>query len=367
MSYLEKRHINHRMGSMLHHRFPNGFTDLLMDETDREVSTLTDRAFRSLCVGDEAVYNHDFLWGYSPYSCFKPLAGEPFKTNVHRKSKKAGQHQSDKINPQHWKQHQQENISHMSSFLKVLHTAEERTGGMVDSNDEAWDKSTLRSIEQELSEFSSDYHTCLSNRYYNNNQLDQSSDGSSNEKDVKISSRKLTKIKNVKSTEKLRKLNIKNFFLHSEFSPFESWTDFNRYPFGKDNTVTDILSADNVSKWYNIPSYKEVTGLHTTQILNKNELQSCQKVTFVCSAAKVPKPTTTPPPSKALPKPAAPLTEKRCLSDGGDKNAAPWRRTGCRAKNMVAANQLGKPAQERNSKPMDEEVESAEVKTIQEI
>ncbi|XP_038156272.1 uncharacterized protein LOC119793261 [Cyprinodon tularosa] len=83
--------------------------------------------------------------------------------------------------------------------------------------------------------------------------------------------------------------------------------------------------------------------------------------------AKVPKPTTTPPPSKALPKPAATLTEKRCLSDGGDKNAAPWRRTGCRAKNMVAANQLGKPTQERNSKPMDEEVESAEVKTIQEV
>ncbi|XP_060896988.1 uncharacterized protein LOC132976069, partial [Labrus mixtus] len=36
------------------------------DETDREVSSLTDRAFRSLCIGDEAVYNDSDLGASSP-------------------------------------------------------------------------------------------------------------------------------------------------------------------------------------------------------------------------------------------------------------------------------------------------------------
>ncbi|CAB1424816.1 unnamed protein product [Pleuronectes platessa] len=37
-----------------------------LDETDREVSSLTDRAFRSLCIGDEAVYNDSDLCSSSP-------------------------------------------------------------------------------------------------------------------------------------------------------------------------------------------------------------------------------------------------------------------------------------------------------------
>ncbi|XP_034464833.1 uncharacterized protein LOC117775614 [Hippoglossus hippoglossus] len=37
-----------------------------LDETDREVSSLTDRAFRSLCIGDEAVYNDSDLCPSSP-------------------------------------------------------------------------------------------------------------------------------------------------------------------------------------------------------------------------------------------------------------------------------------------------------------
>ncbi|KAL6101798.1 uncharacterized protein ACO6RY_16966 [Pungitius sinensis] len=39
-----------------------------LDETDREVSSLTDRAFRSLCIGDEAVYNDSDLCSSSPCS-----------------------------------------------------------------------------------------------------------------------------------------------------------------------------------------------------------------------------------------------------------------------------------------------------------
>ncbi|KAK5602184.1 hypothetical protein CRENBAI_015585 [Crenichthys baileyi] len=374
MSCVEKRHINHRTGSMLHHRFPNGFTDLFMDETDREVSTLTDRAFRSLCIGDDAVFNDDFLYGYSPYSCLKPLAGEPFKKNPYKESKKAGQPKPDKSDDQPWKQQQQDNISHMSSFLKVLSTVEERNGGMTDSNGESWDKSALRSIERELLEFSSDYRTSLANRHYKNNKHHQSGVGPSNKKcnNASFPSGKLTKNKNGKSTVKLRKLNIKNFFLHSEFSPFQTWTDLNRYSFGQDNTVTNIISADNVHKWYDLPFYKELTAAHTKEILHTEEVQSYQKEAVESSATRVLEPTPDPPPCKALPKPAAPLAQKRCSSDGGDKNAAPWRRNGPRAKSAIPANQLGKRPQESNSKPLDEnmakkDVKSVEVKAIQEV
>ncbi|MEQ2232167.1 hypothetical protein ILYODFUR_008433 [Ilyodon furcidens] len=376
MSCVEKRHINHRTGSMLHHRFPNGFTDLFMDETDREVSTLTDRAFRSLCIGDDAVFNDDFLYGYSPYSCLKPLAGEPFKKNPYKESKKAGQPKPDKSDDQPWKQQQQDNISHMSSFLKVLSTTEERNGGMTDSNGESWDKSALRSIERELSEFSSDYRTSLANRHYKNNKHHQSGIGPSNKKcnNASFPSGKLTKNKNGKSAVKLRKLNIKNFFLHSEFSPFQTWTDLNRYSFGQGNTVTNIISADNVHKWYDLPFYKELTEAHTKEILHTGEVQSYQKEAVESSATRVLEPTLDLPPCKALPKPTAPLAQKRCSSDGGDKNAAPWRRNGPRAKSAIPANQLGKRPQESNSKPSDEnillakkDVKSVEVKAIQEV
>lgn len=373
MSCVEKRHINHRMGSMLHHRFPNGFTDLFMDETDREVSTLTDRAFRSLCVGDDAVYNDDFLFGYSPYSCLKPLAGEPFKKNPHKESKKTRQQKTDKSDVHPCKQKKQNNISHMSSFLKVLSVAEERNGGITDSNGESWDKSALRSIERELSEFSSDYHTSLTNRHYKTHPHHGAS-SNTNGKDVSLSSGNLTNIKNGKSTVKLRKLNIKNFFLHSEFSPFQTWTDLNRYPFGQDNPVSDILSVDNVPKWYDLPFYKELTEAHTTEILHTEEIQSCQKVGVEPPTTKDPESTTDPPPQKVLPKPAVPLAEKRCSSDGGDKTAAPWRRNGPRARSVIPAHQLRQPPQESYSKPMQEnvlvvkkDVESVKVKAIEEV
>ncbi|XP_013876034.1 uncharacterized protein LOC106526095 [Austrofundulus limnaeus] len=378
MSCLEKQHTSHRLGSMLHHRFPNGFTDLFMDETDREVSTLTDRAFRSLCVGDDAVYNDDFLYGYSPYSCLKPLAGEPLKKKYPKESKKEEPHKPDKGVSQSWKQ-QQQSISHMSSFLKVFSAAEEscegmiiRNGDMTDSNGESWDKSALRSIEKELSEFSSNCHTSLQNRHHKNQLPHQSGNGSTNKnsKDVNLSSGKFTRIKHGKSTVKLRKLNIKNFFLHSELSPFQTWTDCNRFPFAQENTVGNILSTDNISKWYDLPFYKKLTEAHRKETLHSEEAQTCQKQQVDPSDTNVSKPNPAPP--VVLPKPSAPLAEKRCSSDGGDAHAAPWRRNKSRAKSTVPANQVGIPPQESNSKTTNEsillpkkEIKSVEVKAVE--
>lgn len=375
MSCLEKRHTSHRMGSMLHHRFPNGFTDLFMDETDREVSTLTDRAFRSLCVGDDAVYNDDFLYGFSPYSCLKPLAGEPLKKKYPKESTNEEPHKSDKGDSESRKQ-QQQSISHMSSFLKVLSAAEEscegmiiRNGDMIVSNGESWDKSALRSIEKELSEFSSDCHTSLQDSHHNNQLLHQSGNGSTNKKgkDVNLSSGKSTRIKHGKPTVKLRKLNIKNFFLHSELSAFQTWRDCNQFPFVQQNTVSNILPTDNLSKWHDLPFHKKLTEAHRKETLHTEKTQTCQKEQVDPSDTKVSKPSPAPP--IVLPKPSAPLAEKTCPSDGGDGHAAPWRRNKSRAKSTVPANQVGiPPPQESNSKATDESIllPKKEMKSVEE-
>ncbi|XP_074476387.1 uncharacterized protein LOC141758671 [Sebastes fasciatus] len=379
MSCVEKRHVSHRVGSMLHHRFPNGFTDLLMDETDREVSSLTDRAFRSLCVGDDAVYNDELLYGYSPFSCHKPLAGEPLKKTQNKESKKQGQNKTDKSYAQPWKQQQQKNISNMSSFLKALSATEEscegmliKNGGMTDSNGESWDKSALRSIQRELSEFSPDYHTNLTDEHYTNHHRQHSGDSNKTGKDAAPPSGKSSKSKHGKSTVKLKKLNIKNFFLHSEFSPFQTWRDFNRFPFGQEDT--SILPTDNIPKWYDLPFYKELTEAHRKETLHTEEAQSCQK-----AAVEPPPPTASksippPPPPKVLPKPTATPAEKRCSSDGGDGSAAPWRRNRSRAKSVIPVNQAGIPHQEKSTKTTDEslwlakkEARSVEVKAVEEV
>lgn len=376
MSCLEKRNVHHRMGSMLHHRFPNGFTDLFMDETDREVSVLTDRAFRSLCVGDEAVYSDDFLNGYSPYSCLKPLVGEPLKKKHPKESKKEEQHKSDKNDAQSWNQ-QQQKMSHISSFLKVLSTTEEnceamliRNGDVTDPKGESWDKSALRSIERELSEFS-DCHTSLTDRHYKNHLPHQSGSASSNKKgqEISLSSGKSTKLKNGKSAVKLRKLNINNLFLHSEFSPFQTWTECNRYPFGKENTVSNIISTHNLPKWCDLTFYKKLTEAHKKETLHTDEAQTCPKEKLELSDSKVPKPIPAPPLPNVKPKPSAPLAEKRCSSDGGDGHAAPWRRNKSRAKSAVPVNLVGITLQESNSNAIDEsillvkeEIKSMEVK-----
>ncbi|CAF94528.1 unnamed protein product [Tetraodon nigroviridis] len=73
MTSVEKRRSGRKSGGRRKHS--NGAlsdassTGSFLDETDREVSSLTDRAFRSLCIGDEAVYNDSDLSAASP--CFQ--------------------------------------------------------------------------------------------------------------------------------------------------------------------------------------------------------------------------------------------------------------------------------------------------------
>ncbi|XP_074531301.1 cardiac-enriched FHL2-interacting protein [Halichoeres trimaculatus] len=72
MTSVEKRRSGRKSGGHRKHS-DGGYSDTssagsFLDETDREVSNLTDRAFRSLCIGDEAVYNDSDLSAASPYT-----------------------------------------------------------------------------------------------------------------------------------------------------------------------------------------------------------------------------------------------------------------------------------------------------------
>lgn len=70
MTSVERRRSGRKSGK--HRKHSNGsYSDTssggsFLDETDREVSNLTERAFRSLCIGDEAVYNDSDLCSSSP-------------------------------------------------------------------------------------------------------------------------------------------------------------------------------------------------------------------------------------------------------------------------------------------------------------
>ncbi|CAL9702354.1 unnamed protein product [Knipowitschia caucasica] len=365
MSCVEKRHMSHRMGAMLHHRFPNGFTDLFMDETDREVSTLTDRAFRSLCIGDDAVYNDEFTYGYSPFSCHKPLAGEPHKKTKENKK----QSRSDKYEGQPWNKHQHKTMSQMSSFLKALSATEGsyegmfKKNGVTDSNGESWDKSALRSIQKELSDFSADYEGHYKNPSGNPSTNKESKDNS------------LSKNSHFKANVKLKKLNIKNFFLHSEFSPFQAWADMNRFSFGHDTIVSSILPEEPEPKWYDLSFYKQLTEAPQTDTAVSEPTHSCQREVTEAPpppAPTEPKPIPPPVPPKVLPKPSVTAAEKRCTSEGGDGPAAPWRRNRSRATSALPTTQPSISTQD-TIKQMDEnlmllkkEARSVEVKTVEE-
>ncbi|KAJ7987661.1 hypothetical protein DPEC_G00328790 [Dallia pectoralis] len=313
MTSAEKHpHVGHR-STMLHHRFPNGFTEIFMDETDREVSTLTDRAFRSLCVGDEAVYNDEVSHGYSPFSCYKPLVGDPTKN-----TKDVGKNRH--VNSGQYAQ----GMSGVS-ILKAFGATEENCRGLLikngdghDNNEGSWDKSALLSIERELREFSSDFKNPTA-------------------EEAGVDKNMSAKTKNGKSTIKLQRLNVRNFFLHSEFSPFQSWRDYNRPPFSQENITAYLPAVDEAPKWYDSPSYKELTDPHRIENLH---VEGTNRQTPVKPPPPPPPPRPRRPP-KVLPKPLA--SEKRCASytSSHGETTAPWRRNRARAQSTVPVNPTG--------------------------
>ncbi|KAL6475023.1 hypothetical protein MHYP_G00160630 [Metynnis hypsauchen] len=327
MNCLEKRHVSHK-ANMQH----LGYLDSFMDETDREVMNLTDRAFKSLCIGDEAIYN-DSEFSPSPVSCHKPLAEEMPKKTLEDSSlavKKLGAHPLNGV--------------HKSTSLFAAFMAKKNGDTTKTTNGDSWDKSALLSIQRELSDFSSDFQISQVK-----NHLNPSEQSNKSSKDTTTQSGKSVKGKHSKSS-KLKKLNSKNFFLHSEFSPFQSWRDLNKFPFGLENM--EIFQSKGPPEWYDSPLYKKLTMSHRSHVPESNKEETCQNTSLPAIQVKPeaevsqqPAQTLTTVPLKAeiqtktQPQVLLPSSgsEQRCQSEGD--HCAPWRKNRNRAKSAVPIGQ----------------------------
>ncbi|XP_065109548.1 uncharacterized protein [Paramisgurnus dabryanus] len=257
MSIQEKRHTSSKT-TTLHLRYLASF----MDEIDREVVSLTDRAFKSLCIGDEAIYN-DSEFSPCHVSCHKPRVEEVSKTeSLFSAVKKLDSYPLNGVNNALGRSNKN-SLKDTSHFAMLTHPANKSNEGTKMTNGDSWDKSALLSIQRELSEFSSDYHSLsmeqlspVKNNFYS----DEKGSAKKSSKDSLIPSGKSPKCKHNKNN-KLKKLNYINFFLHSEFSPFLSWRDLNTFSIGQDH-ISEIMMSNRQSEWYDSPLYKELTAAH---------------------------------------------------------------------------------------------------------
>ncbi|XP_055757591.1 titin homolog [Salvelinus fontinalis] len=151
------------------------------------------------------------------------------------------------------------------------------------NNESSWDKSALMSIQRELSEFSTAYpHNFNAGPFpaagtfsqqtgpfsqqtgplpHSRNSLYPSEVSSAvSQLDKTSSFMRSSHGKHCSKQSMFAQLNsTSNFFLHSEFSPFQPlWRDHNRFPFQQEG-VSGFMSPANFPKWYDSPMYKELT------------------------------------------------------------------------------------------------------------
>lgn len=295
--------VEKRRSSRKSHRKHNdgGYSDT---ETDREVSSLTDRAFRSLCIGDEAVYNDSDL-SASPCAHrdrqqrgdrerqeLKRTAHESFSLRVQQYGQDwnyQGVYGAEIHQDQQWAvggergtqgrlsatfqqtfvAPQQEQLSLYSNGTTEVssqpHRSRSRVSSLVQAfnsdrqldeavynNESSWDKSALMSIERELSEFSS-YPQNMNADYFPPGGLFSSQNFYSSEMAA------LSQMNSAPSFMRSAQANCNsNFFIHSEFSPFKVWRDHSRFPFHR-GQVSGFVPCSEFQKWYETPLYKELS------------------------------------------------------------------------------------------------------------
>ncbi|XP_056092066.1 uncharacterized protein LOC130071349 [Rhinichthys klamathensis goyatoka] len=354
MSIQEKRHRT----TMQHLRYLDSF----MNEIDREVMSLTDRAFKSLCIGDEAIYN-DSEFSPSPVSCHKPVVEDVSKKTQESSFsavKKLNSHPlngaSDVLS--------RSNKSSKDSALFAVFSAKKNGESTEMTNGDSWDKSALLSIQRELSEFSSDYQSLAVehlSQAKNHLKSDEKGSAKKSSKDVSLPSGKSSKSKHSKNN-KLRQLNSINFFLHSEFSPFLSWRDFNKFPIGQEH-ISEIMLSNRPPEWYDLPLYKELTAAHGHFKLSfppseEKEVEKCpiQSETHLLKPqVQSSVPSVAPKPEKEskhiqhnIPPKDPPLaSEQRCNSERAEP-CVPWRKSRSRAKSAApVGHSINSPVCER--------------------
>ncbi|XP_033886569.2 cardiac-enriched FHL2-interacting protein-like [Acipenser ruthenus] len=389
MSFLNNCHMSHRGSVQKHYKYMGGFSDMssigsFMDDTDREVSNLTDRAFRSLCIGEEAIYN-DSDFAVSPLErslAFidnsqnknpdilkksvkerhtisikskeveeKSEVAVTFQQSVRHSSKEAencikndvATHLSNGVIGASCRP--KKNISNVSSLIKAFGTVENDCDSSTNlgnkkcilaatKNDrmhkesDLWDKSALLSIEKELSEFSLAYQQNytlskksdeIDRKKKNDNLLPARNNLQSPDMIIthksKVDPNNHTAIPTKSKTSKGKRLSFRNCFLHSEYSPFRSWKDYNEFPFEKED-AEDLLPTNGIPKWYDSPVYKELTAVHRIRTpLNEDRKMLKHKKDDACITGCAS--------SSVLQK--ASMLEKRSESEIGS-TCPPWRR-----------------------------------------
>ncbi|XP_056327608.1 uncharacterized protein LOC130240194 [Danio aesculapii] len=383
MSSLEKCHTGQRESMQGHRKYSDGFSDTsscgsFMDDTDREVSNLTDRAFRSLCIGEEAIYN-DSEFSSSPTERHKAFAEEtqqktasqetfsysiqkygetdaqPEMTSTFQHSYVDVTHQEQAFregslpymnngsNEVAWQQGR--SSSRVSSLIKAFSAGEcYRDSGTCDIilareryrdfGSESWDKSALLSIQRELSDFSENHHNFKLGSFqsYRNNVYASEMASAVGQMDTTV----LMKTSKSKLT-----MNSTNCFFHSEFSPFQLWEEYNRFSFESTN-VSGFMSANEFPRWYDSPMYKELKDNHRVpNSLCESRSLSQRQIQDVVASQR----------SRSTVIQKASAIEKRCESEIAS-NYPPWKKNNSFVRNKpVNRPSTVSPSNERTCRP----------------
>ncbi|XP_050981243.1 uncharacterized protein LOC127174723 [Labeo rohita] len=386
MSSLEKRHTGQRGSMQGHRKYSDGLSDTsssgsFMDDTDREVSNLTDRAFRSLCIGEEAIYN-DSEFASSPTERHKAFAEETQQKTISHEAvsysvqqygeeeaqiKMASTFQHSYVDVTHQEQafsegslsymnngskevtwQQSRSTSRVSSLIKAFSSGEcyhdSGTCDVIlardryrDFGSESWDKSAMLSIQRELSEVSSGYHQNFRSGPF------QSYRNHFYTSDVAAAVAQMDTTVLMKSSKsKFKALNSTNCFFHSEFSPFQLWEEYNRFSFQSSN-ASGFMSASEFPRWYDSPMYKE---LKDNQRIPNSPCESRRfnqrQIQDVVASQR----------SRSTVVQKASAIEKRCESEMAS-NYPPWKKNNNFVRNKLPGNRPStvSPTNEKTCRP----------------
>ncbi|TKS85562.1 hypothetical protein D9C73_019780 [Collichthys lucidus] len=301
MTSVEKRRSGRKSGGHRKHS-DGGYSDTssggsFLDETDREVSSLTDRAFRSLCIGDEAVYNDSDLCSSSPCSqrdrqlAFSQSGQERGREDREREELKSCTRELQPQDAAVWtgmdpwrngeslreeqlsfvsngatelSSQQRRSRSRVSSLIRAFNSEGHKDGAGMDGKLEtSWDKSALMSIQRELSEFSTPYQQSFNSGYYPSAGPYSSQEANLYASEVAAVAHMNSASSFMSSSHSKHSMSTQvncnsNFFIHSEFSPFRVWRDHNRFPF-QQGQVSGFMHCSEFPKWYETPMYKELS------------------------------------------------------------------------------------------------------------
>ncbi|XP_063047576.1 uncharacterized protein LOC134441271 [Engraulis encrasicolus] len=340
------------------------------DETDREVSSLTDRAFRSLCIGDEAVYNDgdtssplkqtadqtmpltalanqmlpltSLAWGAEV-----PEGGWPTGDDATMATFCEQQQQQQQLEQLSylsngsmealWQQRQQSS-SRVSSLIKAFSTggdgyydnaladamAGKQAGG------ESWDRAAMLSLQQELNDISalqSGFPSPFQAGFAGFPQGFGGFPQGFGPMEGGDPGNFLWGGGKMKGGGRL--LNATNLFLHSEFSPFQAWSSYKRQP-----SYPPQTSMDCPPRWYDSPLYKELTAanpppppIRAPSHSDARRTQRRQVDDWAQAGAPMPGPETYADTQTHTVTQKAWSVEKRCESELA-ANGAPWKRLG---------------------------------------